>query len=234
MKYIFLTFCDGIKYEVILPHWLNRIQTTCKNCEIVIVNKNDQNIEIDDTIHAWWDVIRMNKIIEFLEKGYTVVHCDIDIIIQRDIEELLEIDADFIISKATTSHDCEYLEHYYNQYGFCICSGFFIAKPSSISFLKYIFEKMQKKSLKYITYETYSDQCSIMECFIDNNLSTRDIIYKNTFTNMLSNVLDVDICILDDNIIKISDELGSNSYGTHMNIDKEGGSLNFLRNFYNN
>lgn len=108
-----------------------------------------------------------------------VVHCDIDIILEKNIEELVNLPYSMIISK----------EHFGNQaypkecsqlLGFGVCTGFYIVKPESLPFLLQLYKSMFNKE-----FGVYSDQVTMMHLFTKREISKVEKIYDNSFQHIL-------------------------------------------------
>ncbi len=227
--YIITTFCFGNKFNNILEHWEKRIKNKTKASEIIINSKINLSI---NNLEAWWDVVRLNYNIELcLSKLIPIVHCDLDIIIEKDITPLVNLDYDIIISKEIGGNKA-YPKDCSEKLGFGICSGFYIIKSSSINFLKKILNIMYNR-----TFNSYSDQVCIMNYILNNNyqLNTEKIILNNIeYTNYIINIDNIKICVLDFDIITRDPIINKNQFGNHINVDNVGGSSNFIKYFYNN
>ena len=109
-KYNIITVCMGERYSIIEPHFRKRVSEKCPNAKLRIVKNHNLNLNLE---YGWWDVVRMNEIINLLEiERIPVVHCDIDIIIEKDIEPLLDINQDIISYKMKNQIDCEKIFEY--------------------------------------------------------------------------------------------------------------------------
>lgn len=227
--YYVVTFCHSSKFEMILPHWMNRVSSVCKDSKIVVSRKDDCK-NINYGIYAWWDVMRLTKVIELLRQGETVVHCDLDIIIQKDIKQLIDINSDIIISKEIGG-DRAFPCNCSDRLGFGVCTGFYIAKPTALPYLRRILERMVE--IKYD--KCYSDQVAIMNSIVDNgflsgteNITLDGLAYKNHTVE----TEDTKLCVLDFEIIKRDPDTDQNHFGMHINIDNVDGPNNFIRYFY--
>lgn len=231
MEYHLISVCIGNRYNIIEPYFINRIKDKCPGANIKIIK--DFNLDIDKD-YGWWDIIRMNEIIKLLENdNKPVVHCDIDVIIEKNIESLINIKYDIIFSKEFGENnafpkDCS------NKIGFGICTGFYIIKPTpnSINFLKKIYNDMINK-----LYGSYSDQITIMNTIVNNNYNIKNTFFINNnliFTNKIITLNDynIDICVLDFDLITRDPEYTKDQFANHINIDNVGGSFNFI-NYYN-
>lgn len=230
--YYIVTLCDSLKYEILLPHWKKRVSEICKNCSIVISRKDHyiSELNINYNIYAWWDVVRLTKVIELLKKGNTVVHCDLDIIILKDINPLTKIDSDFIISCEINGNNA-YPKNCSNKLGFGVCTAFYVAKPSALKYLENILSRMIDRK-----YENcYSDQVTIMNSIVNNEytLKTEPITFNNmVYENRLLETEGIKMCVLDFEIIRRDPITDQNHFGMHISIDNVGGSNNFVKYFY--
>jgi hypothetical protein len=85
MDYFITTFCHGNKYELILPKWNERITNKCKSSKCLVFNKNTIKLKYGFK-YAWWDLIRLYNNLDILSRfNKPVVHIDIDLIIEKDI-----------------------------------------------------------------------------------------------------------------------------------------------------
>ena len=232
MNYQIVTLCIGDKYIPIKEHYKKRITDKCKNYTLEIIDDlSDINYQIEMR-YAWWDIIRTKKIIKKLEDiNIPIVHCDIDIIIEKDISELVNLNYDLIFATEINGINA-FPKECSQKLGFGINTGFYIIKPTdkAIEFIKTIFNLMYNKK-----YNTYSDQETIMNYITSNNYKTKQeecIIDNITYTNYIITINDLNICVLDFNII-IRDPLKtSNQFANHINIDNVKGVENFIKFYY--
>ena len=223
----------GNKYTQIKEHWLKRINDKCgKNFTIntLGVNEfNNLNFKLNNE-YAFWDVVRLNSIINMIEThNKNVIHIDQDIIIEKNIKPLVDLPYDIIISTEIGGNksfppECSKI------LGFGVCSGFYILKPSSIHFMKNILDNMKSKK-----FGSYSDQVNLMNYIVNRDyvLSEQDIILDNKkYTNKIITIGDIKICVLDFNIITRDPILNNGQFGNHINIDNVGGVHNFIKYFY--
>ena len=229
--YTIVTLCLGPKFEPILPHWTQRIKEKCENYEICLCKSNNLH-NINFSSYAWWDYIRMQTILELLGNNKTVVHCDIDVIIEKDLKPLVDLPFDIIISKEIGGENA-FPKEYSNILGFGVCSGFFIAKPSALSFMQMLYLKMNDNANNK---NSYSDQVALMEVLTStSNIITKQTIILDgiTYTNIIIELDCIKICVLDFNLV-IRDPIKNNGqYANHINIDNVGGTEMFIKYFYN-
>jgi hypothetical protein len=219
------TFCYGNKYTPILPKWTERITQTCKKAIVFVWDKVDIALEYHS--YGWWDLIRLYHNLEILHREKKpVVHVDMDLIITKDIEPLVQMDYDVIFST----------EHYGNGayppdcskiLGFGICTGFYILKPASFQFMSSIMELMHNR-----VYKDYSDQVTLMNYFVSKPhvIKEEDIqIDGIVYTNKVIEINNLRIGVLDLRLITREPKINCNPFGNHIIIDNVGGTQNFLR-----
>ena len=230
MSYYITTFCYGDKYTPILNKWAERIKNKCKNSIICVFNKCNINLPFGFK-YAWWDLLRLHNNIDILVKYQKpVVHVDIDLIIEKDIEPLINLDYDFIISKEIGG-DGAFPKECSKILGFGLCSGFYIIKPSAQKFLIKLFNLMANNK------DSYSDQVNLMNYIVNNKyiITEQEILLDSVkYINKIIKIDDITICVLDFNIIVRDPVLNINQFGNHINIDNIGGTTNFLRYFDEN
>lgn len=239
-SYFITTLCIGDKFEPIREHWQKRINEKTTNAEIVILDEtnmkelvdiDDSNISRDD--YAWWDIYRLKHNIQILQKyNIPVVHCDLDLIIEKNITPIINMDYDMIIS---TEHyganampkDCS------SKLGFGLCTGFYILKPTCMDFIQQIYEHMLSKK-----YNSYSDQITLMNYITkhsDYTVTDEPIILEGSnveFHNKIIYIDNIKICVLDFDLITRDPIKNNNQYGNHIHIENVGGTQNFIRFFY--
>jgi hypothetical protein len=223
--YTITTVCIGSKYIPILPYWKKKVETFCSQIEVFeSIPKS-----ITPVGYAWWDVLRLNKNLNILIKTKEpVVHIDIDVILRKDITPLVELEYDLIFSQEIGGEEA-FPKECSSQLGFGICSGVYILKPSAIAFLMKLLKRMKNK-----TYDTYSDQVTLMNYIIATPHSITKEIYRvdnKTFTNNIIHIDGIRICVLDFSLIIRDPVLTKDQYADHINIDNVGGVSQFIRYF---
>jgi hypothetical protein len=188
MKYYITTFCYGPKYEPVKDKWCVRINEKCKNAEIIVFN--DISIlkytlfESNFPGYIW--AIRFKHNIDLLSLAKKpIVMCDLDIIIEKDIQPIVELPFDIIISTEIGGNKA-YPTNCSSKLGFGVCCGFMVLKKSSLQFLSNIFKNMELKK-----YKTYDDQVNFMNYIVNNNYSVTEenIVLDNTkYTNKIINI----------------------------------------------
>lgn len=226
MNYYITSCCFGDKFNQIVPHWSKRIIEKCPNTQIVLWT--DQNCKI--TIpkqYAWWDIIRLQNNINLLAQ--TVVHIDLDIIVEKDIAPIVDLPYDIIIS-TEIGGDKAYPPECSSRLGFGVCSGFYVLKPSCNDFIRKIYDSMVCRK-----YNTYSDQVTLMNTIVRANHDIREEICElngKKYTNKIIHIDGIRICVLDFNIITRDPIVDNGQFANHINIDNVGNVGNFIRYFY--
>lgn len=220
----------GHKYMSIKEHWLKRINKMCSSCDTIIIdNFNHFKYNINNE-YAWWDVVRLDFIIQLIQKtNKNVIHIDQDIIIEKDINPLIELPYDIIIS-TEIGQDKAFPSECSKILGFGVCSGFYVLKPSSFKFIQTIFNNMISKK-----YNSYSDQVNMMNYIVNNKhtVTNQEItLDNNKYINKIIEIDDIKICVLDFGIITRDPIVNNGQFGNHINIDNVGGTYNFINYFY--
>jgi hypothetical protein len=230
--YYVSTLCIGDSYSPIRPHWEKRISQTTKNAGIVVYDEsNVDSLPISRDEYAWWDILRMKKNIQLI-KDYNVpvVHCDLDLILVKDITPIVHLPYDIIISMEHYGADAMPKECS-KQLGFGVCTGFYILKPSSIVFIETIYQKMLSKE-----YDSYSDQVTFMNYITkSDNYQVKDetiLLDGVYFTNKIIFIDSITICVLDFELITRDPTRQNNQYGNHIHIPNAGSTNDFIRFFY--
>ena len=234
LKYNIISSNFGYKYKNIKEHWLKRTIEKSKNINSITVLDDNTLKNIDYKLkfsYAWWDVVRLDYIINnILNDDKPFVHIDQDIIIEKEIQPLVDLPYDIIISKEI-GEDKAFPSECSRILGFGVCSGFYILKRTSFDFMKNILN-----SMKNMNYNSYSDQVNIMNYIVNNKyeLSNETLILDGKkYLNKIISIDGIKICVLDFNII-IRDPITNNGqFANHINIDNVGGPNNFINYFYN-
>lgn len=231
-KYYVTTFCCGSKYYPIKDTWHDRVNAKCKNAEIKIFEDfhfgilDNSSFETNFT-HIW--MIRLKHNIDLLlQNDKPIVMCDLDVIIEKDIQPLVELPFDIIIS-TEIGGDKSYPQECSRVLGFGVCCGFMILKPSSKKVILQIFENMKSKK-----YDTCDDQVNFMNYIVNNYYTIKEesiILDNKKYYNKIITIDDIKICVLDFNIITRDPIKNDGQFANHINIDNVGGVYNFLRYF---
>jgi hypothetical protein len=196
MSYRITTLCVGSKYDPIKPHWLDRINKRCTKVQEVHIfdNSNIQKSEIPAFEYAWWDVVRLRKnILLSLEKGVPIVHVDMDIVIETDLEEIVKLPYDFIIS-TEIGGDRSYPAECSKKLGFGVCSGFYVIKKGGLPFMTNILKNMSSKK-----YNSLSDQVNIMNYIVNNTYKVKEETCSLNGADFKNKIIEIDgikICVL--------------------------------------
>ena len=232
MSYIITSICFGNKFESIKNHWLERINNKCKKKQEVIIY-DDTNVKQTDIIshdYAWWDVVRLKKNIYLcLKEQKPVVHIDLDIIIENEINEIISLPYDIIIS-TEIGGNISFPKECSQIIGFGVCTGFYIIKPDSINFMLKILNNMKNKK-----YNSLSDQVNIMNYIVNNKYEIKEeicLLNNIQFKNKIIEIDNIKICVLDFDLITRDPIITKNQYANHINIDNVGGVDNFIKYFY--
>jgi hypothetical protein len=232
--YYITTLCSGKKYTPILLKWQERIKNRCKDAEIVTftdINKLN-NTQFISGYHGFIWALRFKHNIDLLlSVNKPVVMCDLDVIIEKDIQPIVNLSYDIIIS-TEIGGDKSYPQNCSKILGFGVCCGFMILKPGCEDFIKNIFNNMMLRK-----YKTYDDQVNIMNHIVNSNytVSEEELILDNVkYINKIIHIDNIKICVLDFNIIIRDPILNNNQYANHINIDNVGGTDNFLKYFDEN
>lgn len=231
MNYYITTFCYGSKYEPVKYKWINRVAEKCKNAEIIIFNDmtilNNTLFRYEFPGYIWAIRLKHNLDLLSLTKK-PIVMCDLDVIIEKNIEPLVHLPFDIIISTEIGGPNA-YPKNCSSKLGFGVCCGFMILKKSSFYFIKNIFENMESKK-----YNTYDDQVNFMNHIVDSNYTLTEesiILDDKKYTNKIITIGNIKICVLDFHIITRDPIINNGQFANHINIDNVGGVFNFLRYF---
>lgn len=236
MEYEYTIFSSnfGNKYKIIQNHWLKRVNEKCGNeCFVKIISDDTlKNISFKINFeYAWWDVLRLDCILEDLKNiGKPIIHIDQDIIIEKNLKPIVDLPYDIIISTEIGENKA-FPPECSKVLGFGMCSGFYILKSTSINFMANILENMKTKK-----YKSYSDQVNIMNYIVNNkyDLNYEDIVFGGKkYINKIISIDGIKICVLDFNIIIRDPIINDGQFANHINVDNVGGPINFINYFYN-
>lgn len=130
-SYIVTSLCMGETFNKIRPHWIRRVGEKTTNASIVLYDEYNSDTKIKRD-YAWWDVIRLKNNISLLESySIPVVHVDLDLILEKNITEIVNLPYDLIISQEhygdkAMPQDCSGI------LGFGVCTGFYIIRPTCL------------------------------------------------------------------------------------------------------
>jgi hypothetical protein len=154
--------------------------------------------------------------------------CDLDVIVEKDLQPIVELPYDIIISTEIGGTNA-YPKECSQKLGFGVCCGFMILKPSSTKIMTDIFKNMESKK-----YNTYDDQVNVMNYIVNNNYELQEeviVLDNKKYTNKIITIDGIKICVLDFNIITRDPITNDGQFANHINIDNVGGVQNFLRYF---
>lgn len=228
------TICFGYQYNTVRNEWEKRIREKCK-LKNLFIWKEDEQYEKDklniNKEYGFWDVVRLKKNLECISKDkIPIVQIDMDIILEKDIEPIINLPYDFIISTEIGGNQ-SFPKECSQILGFGVCSGFYIIKETSIEFMEIILNNMINKK-----YGSLSDQVNIMNYVTQtHNKKVYDEKVKlgeTEFTNKIIEIDGIKICVLDFNIIIRDPIFTRNQFGNHINIGNIGGPSNYIKHFY--
>lgn len=234
MSYLITTLCLGDKFPQVKTHWIDRIREKCKKVKDIQffdeTNVSQEEITRFEYEFAWWDIIRLQKNIGLCSStSIPIVQIDMDIIIEKEIQSLIELPYDFIISTEIGGNQ-SFPRECSEKLGFGVCTGFYVVKRTAIPFLKKIEENIFNKK-----YNSLSDQVNIMNYIVNNPYTCTDeicIIDGIEFHNKKIEIDGILIGVLDFNIITRDPVLPAHQFGNHINVENVGGVTNFIRYFY--
>jgi hypothetical protein len=232
MKYYITTLCYGPKYSPIKDIWCNRIHEKCKNSEIIVFSDisvlNNSQFQKNFPGYIW--ALRFKHNLDLLLRiDKPIVMCDLDVIIEKDIQPIIELPFDIIISTEIGGPN-SYPKDCSSILGFGVCCGFMIVKPTAKKIMLDIFKNMETKK-----YNTYDDQVNLMNYIVNNkyDIVEENIILDNKkYTNKIINIDGIKICVLDFNIVTRDPIINDGQFANHINIDNVDGVQNFIRYFY--
>ena len=219
-NYIITSLCFGRKYAPIFEHWLKNTIEKCPTADI-FVPPTPSSLPFVPT-EAWWDVIRLENNIGLLQKSIPIMHCDLDVIVVKDLKPIVEWGSsqkiDILFSKETWGEPLP------------ICSGLCILYPSSRNFCEKLLTMMKQKK-----YGTYSDQNTLRSYILEQPHKIRSIVSTIdgiTYSHSLIHVDNIKIVILDMELITRDPITTKTQFANHVNVDNVGGVQTFIRFFY--
>lgn len=228
-QYFITAFCFGSKYKDVQEHWDKRIREKCKNA-VPIIFRNTERKEYLQPIEAWWDVIRTKNILDLLIKERKpIVQCDLDVIVEKDIQPIIDLNFDFIISREHYG-DSAYPSECSKKIGFGVCSGFYVVKPRGFPFLYKIFELMTT-----LKYGAYSDQVTLMNYIVENSYKIDNETIEIDGTKYVNTIIDLSgfkICVLDFELVRRDPFERKKQMASHINVDSIGGIKQLVRYYY--
>ena len=232
MSYIISSICFGNKYIPVKKHWLNRVNNKCMKADKIHIwdSTNVNRKDIPAREYGWWDVVRLEKnILLFSKEDKPVLHVDMDIIVENELEEIVNLPYDFIISTEIGGNQ-SFPKRCSQKLGFGVCSGFYVIKKGGLNFMKKTLNNMKNK-----TYGSLSDQFNIMNYIVSNKYEIKEelcILNGIEFKNKIIEIDNIKICVLDFEIITRDPIVVKHQFANHINIDNVGGVRNFIKYFY--
>jgi hypothetical protein len=229
--YYITTFCYGQKYYPLKNIWYDRTSKKCTYAKIVIFEDITvlRNTVFDQTFPGYIWAIRFKHNLNLLFKiNKPIVMCDLDVIIEKDIQAIVDLPFDIIISTEIGGPN-SYPKDCSNKLGFGVCCGFMVLKPTIKNIMLEIFKNMASKK-----YNTYDDQVNIMNYIVNSEYTLQDekvILDNKEYTNKIITIDNQTICVLDFNIVTRDPILNNGQFANHINIDNVGGVNNFLQYF---
>ena len=94
-----VTFCEGDTYERVQETWTKRVRERCggrHDIQVLRSNPVVRNMLHVEKAYAWWDVERLHAVISLLRAGNRVAHIDLDVVVERDLAPLFELNPEGI------------------------------------------------------------------------------------------------------------------------------------------
>ena len=103
-----------------------------------------------------------------LKEDVPIIHIDMDMIIEKEVEEIVKLPYDFIISTEIGGNQ-SFPKECSEKIGFGVCSGFYIIKKEGLNFMNKILNAMKSKK-----YNSLSDQVTIMNYIVNNKHEVKE------------------------------------------------------------
>ena len=168
--YIIFSACFG-HFTQLAPSWVSvTLRCIHPDARVRLLNSNAPREPSEDRVAAvsidpipgfkfeqfpTWDIYRLTYGIQLLEEGHTYVHCDLDIMLLKPIDALVNLPYDIIYESEGSAGwplECSRVT------GWGVCTGFSVAKPRALGFCKALLADMMAK--KYEGIE--GDQWTLM------------------------------------------------------------------------
>jgi hypothetical protein len=166
-----------------------------------------------------------------MQSTIPIVMCDLDVIIEKDIQPIVNLPYDIIISTEIGGSNA-YPKECSAKIGFGVCCGFMVIKQTAKQIMLNIYKNMSCKE-----YNTYDDQVNLMNYIVNNNYTIIDdeiILDGIKYNNKIIKIDNIKICVLDFNIIIRDPIVNNGQFANHINIDNVGGTQNFLKYYDDN
>ncbi|MEY2879263.1 MAG: hypothetical protein RLZZ15_1643 [Verrucomicrobiota bacterium] len=227
MDYFITTFCDGRKYEAILPHWRRRVAEKCPTAAITVFTVADGVEVLARDEWAWSDIIRLERMLALLgAHGKPVIQCDLDVVVEKDLAPLLGLDFDLVFSNEPGGFPTECSA----KVGVGACCGFFILRPAGAPFAARLLDDMRRR-----TYGTYADQVALMHRIAASGAAPAPSTAELGGREYRCHAFRVDgarIGILDNRLVTRDPVRDEGQFANHINIDNVGGVRRMIRYFY--
>jgi len=163
------------------------------------IGKNEKTLGWGDG-----DLPRLKKITSLCANGSVCVHMDLDLALLKNISPIIELNYDFIISRAFA-----FPKRVVDKLGFVACTGFYIAKPESVPLLTEWIKRMESKS--------QVDQLALNEIFENLEWNTiKKAINNVEYTHAVSSWNNVSLLVLDSEVLpRGMEKQTENSFGVH-------------------
>jgi hypothetical protein len=85
------------------------------------------------------DLVRLEHVVSNLKNNVTCIQIDLDVYLKTAIDKIIELDYDFIISRAFN-----FPAQIAKIQGFVLCTGFYIAKPTALSWCQGLYDEIRQ------------------------------------------------------------------------------------------
>lgn len=165
--YYVTSLCVGTKFTPVKDVWSYRVLDKCKHAKTLLFTDTSilLNTAFQSNRHGYIWALRLMHNIKLLNDNVPIVMCDLDVIIEKDIQPLVDLPYDIIIS-TEIGGDKAYPTVCSAKLGFGVCCGFMVIKPTDEArrTILSIFNNMEK-----FKYNTYDDQVNFMHYILCNN-----------------------------------------------------------------
>jgi hypothetical protein len=165
----FVTACYGAPFWAAAPRWADGIRAL-HDAPIDIISldggqyaREDRDIATlkvdagEALRYGLGDKIRLAHIAARLVDGVTCIQLDVDVELKRNVAPLVELPYDFIVSRAFAAPDFAAA-----ALGFVACTGFYVAKPSSLPLCRNILRRVARRD-----HDTDLDQYILNVLLVD-------------------------------------------------------------------
>ena len=227
MTYTVSTFCSGRKYEALLPHWRQRVAAKCPCRPIAVFTDADVPAGVDRSEWGWVDRVRLERILGLLESdGHPVIQCDLDVIVEKDLRRLVELEHDLILSTEPGGFPTECSA----KLGVGACSGFYILKPAGARFAARWLDELRSRRFGCCT-----DQVALMHRLATSGARPEFELLRldgRSYRNAVLRVDGLKVCILDNDLVTRDPVGDTGQFANHINCENVGGVRRMIRYFY--